>query len=125
MRVGILFFAAAGMLATAAYAQDITRVSPNGLVTRSFDRTPEGSPPFHEKGRTAAFLFPDWPRRPTRLRRPQRIRRPAQTPHTQAPARGAMCAHQCERAKSIDICPAARAVARGNISSSTSAHTTN
>ena len=119
MRVGILF-AAAGMLASAAYAQDITRVSPNGLVTRSFDRTPEGITISREGPHRSFSISIGHGTNPTATASAFATG----TNTAYASARTSAMVRTNAQGQSIDIARA-RAVARGNISSSTSAHTTN
>ena len=119
MRVGILF-AATGMLVSAAYAQDISWVSPNGKVTHTIDRTAQGVTISREGPHLS------WSRSRGIGDNPTATASASATGTNFAYARASTSTSVRTNAQgqSIDIARA-RAVARGNISSSTSAHTTN
>ena len=117
MRIGIVFVAA-GLLVTGAYAQDITRVSPNGLVTRSFDRTPEGITISREGPRRSFSISIGHGDNPTATASANATG----TNFAYASARTSTMVRTNANGQSIDIARA-RARAIGNISTTTSAHT--
>ena len=118
MRIGIVFVAA-GLLTSAAYAQDITRVLPNGSIL-SIDRTPEGIT-ISKEGKHVS-----WSRsrgigdNPTATASASAVG----THTAYASASTSVKVRTNAAGQSVDIAKA-RAVARGNVSSTTSAHTTN
>jgi hypothetical protein len=101
-------------------AQDITRVSPNGLVTRSFDRTPEGITISREGPRRSFSFSIGHGTNPTATASANATG----TNFAYASAKTSARVVTNANGQSIDIARA-RAVAKGNISTSTSAHTTN
>ena len=101
-----------------SHAQDITRVSPNGLVTRSFDRTPEGVT-ISREGPHRSFSFSIG-----RGNAPSATASASATGthHAYASASTSAAVRTNANGQSIDVARA-RAIAVGNVSSTTSAMT--